>query len=129
MENKKMKLKNICFIYIIIWLTFIFILSTNLKRMSPTSMPILLIYMIYYICILKYESNKIINYVKNEFNNVWRSINVSIGTNIFKWYKIIKKNPQIDDLKIVKKHLNCLVFLHMLHLLSFIIVPTIIDYF
>jgi len=122
-ENKTINLKNNLFVYLFIWIVFVMTISLCLKSANVITVPVFLTYFIYYIVLLNYESKKLIVYMKTKHNDVWKSINVSFGTNIFKWYKILGENSQNKDIKIVKKHLNSIVFLHALQIMTFFIVP------
>jgi len=126
MDNRKDTLRNNLTVYIVIWLLFIIVFTLNLSRINAMTMPMLFLYVIYYFGLLNFESRKTIKYMKAKHNDVWKNINAPLSSNIFKWYKILGKYSQNEELQIVKKHLNGLVALHALHLMSFLIVPQLL---
>lgn len=108
-------LKSHISLYVSIWIVFVTILTVSLRSSSAIIIPIILAYACYYIAILYYESNRTIRFMKSQYNAIWLSINVSFRSNIYKWYKVLKKNDHVEGISEVKAHLNQLVTLHVLH--------------
>ena len=126
MDTKTVTLRNNLPVYVVIWIIFVVTFTINLSRINAMTMPMLFLYVIYYIGLLNFESRKTIKYMKANHNDVWRNINVPLSSNIFKWYKILGANSQNRELQVVKKHLNGLVTLHVLHFMTFFIVPQLL---